>query len=239
MSFNKQNQTLLDIVLSCTMTTKKEKLVEDLCSISHFEKRDFEVKRKYEYMHNLNAETGTEVKMQLREVDHDKAKKADQTEVKSIMKASQIHIIVATLITTVTFVAGITLPGAFESGSNSPNQGMTILIRKTTFRAFIVSDAIAFTFSAVSIFIYFLMEDTSRDPQSKKIVKKPYDLTCIFQCLSMLVVIIAFAKGMFATLSHFIGLAIYEEYKRVALSVTKILLLAYMKNGFIFLVLKA
>ncbi|KAM3247085.1 hypothetical protein P3L10_008852 [Capsicum annuum] len=190
------------------MTTKKEKLVEDLCSISRFKKRDFEVKRKYEYMHNPNAETGTGVKMQLREVDHDKAKKADETEVESIIKAGQIHIIVATLITTDTFAAGITLPGGFESGSDCPNQGMTILIRKTTFRAFIVSDAIAFTFSAVFIFIYFLMTNTSRDPQSKKIVKKPYDLACIFQCLSMLVVVIAFATSMFATLSHFIGLAV-------------------------------
>ncbi|KAM3236401.1 hypothetical protein P3L10_016438 [Capsicum annuum] len=33
MSFNKENQTPLNIALSCTMTTKKEKLVEDLGSI--------------------------------------------------------------------------------------------------------------------------------------------------------------------------------------------------------------
>ncbi|KAM3247080.1 hypothetical protein P3L10_008847 [Capsicum annuum] len=207
MSFNKQNQTPLDIVLSCTITTK-EKLVKDLCSISRFKKCDFKVKRKYKYMYNPNAETGTGVKMQLREVDHDKVKKADQTEVESIMKEAQIHIIVAILITTVTFDTSITLPGGFESGSDSPNQGMTILIRKTTFRTFVVSDVIAFTFSAVAIFIYFLMADTSRDPQSKKIVKKPYDLACIFQCLSMLVVVIAFVMGMFATLSYFIGLAV-------------------------------
>ncbi|KAM3247089.1 hypothetical protein P3L10_008856 [Capsicum annuum] len=63
MPFNKQNQTPLDIALSCTMTTKKEKLVKDLCSIDSFGKRDFEVKRKYEYMHNPNAKTGTGVKM--------------------------------------------------------------------------------------------------------------------------------------------------------------------------------
>ncbi|KAM3247082.1 E3 ubiquitin-protein ligase mib1 [Capsicum annuum] len=35
------------------------KLVEDLCSIGRFGKRDFEVKRKYEYMHNPNDEMGT------------------------------------------------------------------------------------------------------------------------------------------------------------------------------------
>ncbi|PHT49218.1 hypothetical protein CQW23_13426 [Capsicum baccatum] len=115
MSFNKQNQTPLDIALSCKATTKKEKLMEDLCSIGRFGKRDFEVKRKYEYMPNPNDETGTGDKMKKREDDHDKDKKADQTVVKSIMKVAQIHIVVATLIMTVTFAAGITLPGGLRA----------------------------------------------------------------------------------------------------------------------------
>ncbi|KAM3268318.1 hypothetical protein P3S67_031259 [Capsicum chacoense] len=157
MSFNKQNQTPLDIALSCP---KKEKLMKDLCSIGRVGKRDFEVKRKYKYTPNPNAETETGGKMQLREDDHDKAKKANQTIIESIMKVAQIHIVVATLIMTVTFAAGITLPGGFESDSDSPNQGMAILIRKTAFRAFVVSDAIAFTCSAVAIFIYFFMADS-------------------------------------------------------------------------------
>ncbi|XP_047264694.1 ankyrin repeat-containing protein ITN1-like [Capsicum annuum] len=189
MLFIKKNQTPLDTALLCTVTTKK-------------------VKRKYEYMHNTNDKAGTRVKMQLREVDHDNAKKPDQTKFESIMKAAQIHIFVATLTMTVTFAVGITLPGGFENDSDIPNQGMAILIRKTTFRAFVVSDSIAFTFSAVAIFIYFLMEDTSRNPQSKKTVKKLYDLAGIFQCLSMLAVVIAFATGMFSTLSHSLGLAV-------------------------------
>ncbi|KAM3345242.1 protein ACCELERATED CELL DEATH 6-like isoform X1 [Capsicum galapagoense] len=205
MSFNKQNQTPLDIALSCP---KKEKLMEDLCSIGRVGKRDFEVKRKYKYTPNPNAETETGGKMQLREDDHDKAKKANQTIVESIMKVAQIHIVVATLIMTVTFAAGITLPGGFESDSDSPNQGMAILIRKTAFRAFVVSDAIAFTCSAVAIFIYFFMADVSPDPQKKKIVKKLYNLAAYFQFFSMLAVVIAFATGMFATLSHSLGLAV-------------------------------
>ncbi|KAM3268594.1 hypothetical protein P3S67_031535 [Capsicum chacoense] len=124
------------------------------------------------------------------------------------MKSAQIHVVVATLIMTVTFAAGITLPGGFESDPDNSNQGMAILIRKTTFRAFVVFDAIAFTCSAVAIFIYFLMADSSRFHQNKKAVEKFYDLAGIFQCLSMLVVVIAFATGMFATLSHSFGLAV-------------------------------
>ncbi|KAM3268301.1 ankyrin repeat-containing protein like [Capsicum chacoense] len=227
MSFNKENQTPLDIALSCKVTTKKEKLMEDLSSTGRFGKRDFEVKRKYEYIPNPNGETGTGVKMQLndemgtrvkmrlREDDHDKAKKADQTviesdqtEIESAMKVAQIHIVVATLIMTVTFAAGITFPGGFESDPDSHNQGMAILIRKTAFRAFVVSDAIAFTCSAIAIFIYFSMADVSNEPHSKNIVRKLYFLAIIFQCLSMLAVVIAFSTGMFSTLSHSLGLAV-------------------------------
>ncbi|PHU18462.1 hypothetical protein BC332_14157 [Capsicum chinense] len=212
MSFNKQNQTPLDIALSCKATTKKEKLVEDLCIIGRFGKRDFEVKRKYEYMHNPNDETGTGVKMQLREDDHDKANKASQT-VESIMKIAQIHIVVATLIMIVTFAAGITLPGGFESDPNSHNQGMVILTRKTAFRAFVVSNDIALTCSAVAIFIYFLMADESRGPPHLEIVNKLYDLAAIFQCLSMFAVVIAFATGIDSVAAYFTKLKnLWNEY---------------------------
>ncbi|KAM3345490.1 hypothetical protein P3S68_025199 [Capsicum galapagoense] len=181
MSFNKQNQTPLDIALSRIVTTEKvEKLVRDLCSIGRFGKRDLEVKRKYEYM-------------PLTKDDRDKAKNSYQTAVKGIMKVAQIHIVVATLIMTVTFAAGITLPGGFERDPVSSNQGMTILIMKTVFRTFVVSDAIAFTFSAFAIFIYFLMAGHSRFPQRKKIVIKLFNLAGFCLCISMLAFVIAFA----------------------------------------------
>ncbi|KAM3345260.1 hypothetical protein P3S68_024969 [Capsicum galapagoense] len=128
------NQTPLDIALSCTVTTKK-------------------VKRMYKYNDEmgtgvkmlLNDETGIVFKIRLRKDDQDKAKKAAQAVIEGIMKIAKIHIVVATLIMIVTFAAGITLPGGFESDPDSHNQGMAILTRKTTFCAFVISDAIAFT----------------------------------------------------------------------------------------------
>ncbi|PHU18448.1 hypothetical protein BC332_14143 [Capsicum chinense] len=161
---NNNSQNALHV--AALKNQEKEKLMEDLCSIGRFGKRDSEVKRKYKYMPNPNDETRTGFKMQLRENDHDKDKKVDQIAVESIMKSARLHIIVATLIMIVTFAAGITLPGGFESNPYSLNQGMAILIRKTSFRAFVVSDAIAFTFSAVAIFIYFLMADIDRGVSS-------------------------------------------------------------------------
>ncbi|KAM3268578.1 hypothetical protein P3S67_031519 [Capsicum chacoense] len=50
--------------------------------------------------------------------------------IKGILSAAQMQLVVATILVTVTFAAGFTLPGGFESDDNSPNKGMAILIRK-------------------------------------------------------------------------------------------------------------
>ncbi|KAM3236595.1 hypothetical protein P3L10_016632 [Capsicum annuum] len=71
-----------------------------------------------------------------------------ETKVKDIMNAAQIHLVVATLLVTVTFAAGFTLPGGFESERDSLNKGMAILTKKSLFRAFVITDAIAFVCSA-------------------------------------------------------------------------------------------
>ncbi|KAF3627800.1 hypothetical protein FXO38_28588 [Capsicum annuum] len=51
----------------------------------------------------------------------------------------------------------INIKGGFESDDNGPNKGMAILIRKSAFHAFFITDAIAFAFSAGAIFSYFYM----------------------------------------------------------------------------------
>ncbi|MCD7459338.1 hypothetical protein HAX54_040665 [Datura stramonium] len=208
MSFNKEKQTPLDIALFCTATTKKEKLVADLCSIGRFGQRDFEVKRKFKYIPNPKDETGTGGKMQQREDDHDKTNKADQTEVENIMKATQIHLVVATLIMTVTFTAGFTLPGGFDSDPNSPNKGMAILLRRTAFCAFVVTDAIAFTSSAIAVFTYFAMGASVISATELTVVDRLYKIATLLQLVAMSAVVIAFITGMYATLAHSVGLAV-------------------------------
>ncbi|PHU18696.1 hypothetical protein BC332_14391 [Capsicum chinense] len=93
--------------------------------------------------------------------DREEKAKRDERMVENIMKAAQIHLVVAALLMTVTFTAGFTLPGGFESDTNSPNKGMAILLRRTTFRAFVISDVIAFACSTAAVFTYFLMATKS------------------------------------------------------------------------------
>ncbi|WMV39569.1 hypothetical protein MTR67_032959 [Solanum verrucosum] len=152
MTFNKQNQTPLDIALSRTWTIKKDKLVGDLCSINgRLGQRDFKVKRKTETIGNI--------RQMRKEDDQDKAKR-DKIEIEKIMKAAQIQVVVATLLMTVTFAAGFTLPGGLYN-DDSPNKGMAILLRKTAFVHLLFQ--MSWHFHSGAIFIYFFMADSDVD----------------------------------------------------------------------------
>ncbi|XP_047268744.1 uncharacterized protein LOC107849630 isoform X1 [Capsicum annuum] len=140
MLFNKENQTSLDISVSSTERTQLVKW-SFKWNLGHCRlgRRDFEIKWK---------------KIQKPE---DETESRENTAKKDIMEATRIHLVVATLLVTVTFAAGYTLPGGFESDLNSSTKGMAILIRETAFRAFVVSDDIAFTCSACAVFCYFFI----------------------------------------------------------------------------------
>ncbi|XP_049386867.1 protein ACCELERATED CELL DEATH 6-like [Solanum stenotomum] len=147
-----------------------------------------------------------------KEDDQDKAKR-DKIEIEKIMKAAQIQVVVATLLMTVTFAAGFTLPGGLYN-DDSPNKGMAILLRKTVFRAFVISDVLTFAFSAGAIFIYFLMADCDVDEDEEctrdwfKVLRSYYYIAGILQLLAMGAVVIAFVTGMYATLANSLALAV-------------------------------
>ncbi|MCD7464976.1 hypothetical protein HAX54_000327 [Datura stramonium] len=122
--------------------------------------------------------------------------KADDKRVETIMKAAQTHLVVATLLVTVTFAAGFTLPGGFDSDTKSPNKGTAVLIRNAAFCAFVVTDAIAFACSAGTMFMYFVMAEVRRDPKSYgqvyPLILDLYNDAVNLQGLAMYVVVIAF-----------------------------------------------
>ncbi|XP_055811466.1 protein ACCELERATED CELL DEATH 6-like [Solanum dulcamara] len=133
----------------------------------------------------------------------------ETTKIKDIMNAAQIHLVVATLLVTVTFAAGFTLPGGFESDRDSHNKGMAILVKKTPFCVFVITDAIAFVCSAGAVFSYFVMAANHR-PTTKeelRVLINIYRVATILQFLSMSAVVIAFVTGLYATLAHSVGLS--------------------------------
>ncbi|PHT50793.1 hypothetical protein CQW23_10540 [Capsicum baccatum] len=198
MLFNKENQTPLDISVSSTEKTNlaKRSFKRNLlhCRLG---RRDFEI--KWKKMQKPEDET---------ESRENTAKRDKKGKVKDIMDATQIHLVVATLLVTVTFAAGFTLPGGFESDLNSSNKGMAILIRETAFRAFVVSDAIAFTCSACAVFSYFYIAINAANAKNLILITVRYNIAILLQRLAMSAVVIAFITGMYATLAHSVGLAV-------------------------------
>ncbi|XP_055811465.1 protein ACCELERATED CELL DEATH 6-like [Solanum dulcamara] len=134
----------------------------------------------------------------------------------NVMKAAQIHLVVAALIMTVTFTAGFTLPGGFDSDSVSLDKGMAILLRSRAFGAFVVTNAIAFTCSAAAVFTYFAMgASITHVPGSVEglmvteliVILRLYKIASYLQFVAMSAVVIAFVTGTYATLAHSVGLA--------------------------------
>ncbi|MCD7459339.1 hypothetical protein HAX54_040666 [Datura stramonium] len=198
MLFNKENQTPFDIVVSGTETTQSAKrLFKRRLRYNRFGRRDFDIKKK---------------KMQDREDEmestENKAKRKSKGKLEDIMAATQIHLVVATLLVTVTFAAGFTLPGGFESDPDSPNKGMAILTRKAAFHAFVVSDAIAFACSAGAVFSYFFLAANAAATKKIRIILPLFNIALLLQLFAILAVVVAFVTGMYATIAHSLGLAV-------------------------------
>ncbi|KAM7485246.1 hypothetical protein LguiA_001255 [Lonicera macranthoides] len=76
--------------------------------------------------------------------------------VKKLKKVADTNLIVATLIATVSFAAGFTLPGGYD-GNAGPNQGNVVLSRRAAFKAFVIADTVAMMCSSCAVFIYFMV----------------------------------------------------------------------------------
>ncbi|KAK1583239.1 hypothetical protein Q3G72_022059 [Acer saccharum] len=61
--------------------------------------------------------------------------------------------VMATLIATFTFTAAFTMPGGYTS--DGQHKGMAVLIRRTAFKAFVVTDTLALTTSMTAAVVVF------------------------------------------------------------------------------------
>ena len=109
-------------------------------------------------------------------------------------KGKDPHLLVATLIATVSFAAGFTMPGGYVS-EKGLEQGQAILGRSLAFKAFLMSNTIALMFSSYSV-IAHLFAPLCTDPGMSLLLFKT-QLYCItFAMFAMVVSFITATHGV-------------------------------------------
>ncbi|KAK1587277.1 hypothetical protein Q3G72_011327 [Acer saccharum] len=125
-------------------------------------------------------------------------------------KTRENELLVATLIATVSFTSGITVPGGFVA-DKGPDQGAAILTRNTAFRAFVILNAISMFFSCLAVF-YHLAESifgsTATHVADTRKHFKEMRLHQLFIIFAMMAMIGAFLSGTYTVLHSDRNLAI-------------------------------
>ncbi|XP_031105187.1 uncharacterized protein LOC116010064 [Ipomoea triloba] len=137
-----------------------------------------------------------------------KRKDREEMYINSVEKVAKTHILVATLIATVTFAAGITLPGGYNNTLGETTQGMAILLGKSAFKAFVITNAIGFVCSIASLTGYMRLVGEVSDTKRLEILENVGFYSALMLDLSLTAVVLAFATGMFAVLTHSSALAV-------------------------------
>lgn len=132
-----------------------------------------------------------------------KKKEYEEEKVERIRKLCDTHIIVATLMATVCFTAGFTMPGGFDQ-DKGPNQGLAILTKNTAFKAFIVTDTLGLLFSTASLVIYFVAAIYNKEEDIASYIRKAVH----FNIVAIVAMMLAFITGTYAVLPHSSALAI-------------------------------
>ncbi|KAK9291775.1 hypothetical protein L1049_019725 [Liquidambar formosana] len=225
MAFNKQNQSALDIILA----NDANKI-----DIKDFEKsgpreggrnityKDGDGGRANEKLSTDGGERGNKEDSS----DITNVKKEDRNEerisITKLKKTGESHLIVATLIATVTFAAGFTLPGGYV-GDEGPGQGAAILTRKAAFKAFVIADTIAMELSITAVFIHLILAL----PLIKEEDFYTYFMTATATTLCATgAMVVAFMTGLYAVLEHSSGLAI------ATCVIASLFTFTYIKGGF-------
>ncbi|XWS27896.1 hypothetical protein CRYUN_Cryun25bG0019400 [Craigia yunnanensis] len=111
-------------------------------------------------------------------------------------------LLMSTLIATFTFTAAFTIPGGFKN--NDPDEGMPALISRSAFKAFVVTDSIAFTSSMTAAVLVFWSSYCQASETFMDALPFAIGLTWI----ALVAMALAFVTGLFVVLSNTLWLAI-------------------------------
>ncbi|KAJ9159269.1 hypothetical protein P3X46_024785 [Hevea brasiliensis] len=127
--------------------------------------------------------------------ERDNMSRLDNEFITELEKTSQSHQIVATLIATITFAAGFTLPGGY-SDHDGPDEGTAILTRRSAFKTFLITDTLAFALSISAVLIHFLL---TLQPSKRKYFNL-FAAASHFTLIAMALMVVAFMTGVYAVM---------------------------------------
>ncbi|XP_023897308.2 uncharacterized protein LOC112009200 [Quercus suber] len=200
MAFNKQYLHAYDIAL-ISEKLSKEKFGDNEIAFPHNRPAEF---RKFLGEHYIKPKNFLFGLLQWKEEDY----KSRKDRFVSIMKeTSETHMIVDTLIATVTFTAGITMPGGFI-GQEGPHSGSPVLMRSTAFKAFIITNTIAMVQSCSAAFFQLFMPLLFDEQNLGDFSFLLASLAFFASISAMGTMMMAFVLGTYAVLMHSWDLAV-------------------------------
>ncbi|XP_035547308.1 ankyrin repeat-containing protein At5g02620-like [Juglans regia] len=192
MVFNKKNENAHQIY-----TSKSLQLYEKEQSL-------FEAKNNSFYFNGRLLKVGydeIEKRKTEQEADVEEWEKWEKQKDEEEGNAARAQLVVATLITTVTFAAGINMPRGFIGGDDHPHPGSAIF-KSAAFKAFIITDALSLMLSSSAIFLHLFIPFI---PSAKSMPKERTRFLKIalgFLLSSMVPMVLAFVTCTYALLEH-------------------------------------
>ncbi|KAL5712363.1 hypothetical protein ACHQM5_014547 [Ranunculus cassubicifolius] len=121
---------------------------------------------------------------------------------KELKEQRDFDLVVCALIATISFTAGITVPGGYIN--DGPNRGTAVLSHNKFFDAFLISNAFSLVFSLAAAFSHFC---TRRLLKKKDII---FHVTLATFCTlgAIFATMVSFVVGSFAVLTPSNGIAI-------------------------------
>lgn len=139
----------------------------------------------------------TDPRRKLEKADH----RMSDSESDFMKQMTQTDLLVATLIATVTFTAGFTVPGGYKN--EGVDEGLAVLSKSTAFRAFLIANTLAFGLSIASVLIHFTASAMVKEiPLRKKVI----GLTPLFTGYSTLALLVAFISGTYTVVPQSMGI---------------------------------
>lgn len=152
------------------------------------------------------ASAGSRLSPQRMDLRRNKFHRSREEEINRCRALGNNLAIVAVLIATVTFAAAFTLPGGYKNeDDDGPQQGMAILAKKTAFKVFLISDAIAMVSSIAVTCLLICTGSLDHDIRVHSI-----STAMKFMCVALGGMVVAFAMGTYVVIvSKCMWLAIF------------------------------